>query len=175
MAATPDAIRQFHVENRKRKAIDEIFSETGPLVRRPKFRISLNFLRCFPDLCFEIESKPDRVALIEFHGCVEFCSRCAMDHYTLHEYFARNFEKTFSADSPVAFPLRISPDPRAALSRADVGRAACAEGLHAAWLDGCFRLLPVSGRRARARLVRDRAGLAWFRPERMVQRRLLVP
>ena len=52
---------------------------------------------------------------------------------------------------------------RSRAPRADVGRSRRAEALPAARLDGRRRVVPVPGRRARARLARDRAGPARLR------------
>ena len=72
---------------------------------------------------------------------------------------------------PIAHPQR----PRPALPRAHLGRSRAPAAVAAARLDGRLGVVPVPGRRARARLVRDRTGLARLRPERVGRGRLLVP
>ena len=59
-------------------------------------------------------------------------------------------------------------------SRADLGRSGSAQALPAARLDGRRGVVPVPGRCARARLVRDRARPARLRPERLAAAGLLV-
>ncbi len=75
-------------------------------------------------------------------------------------------------DEAVPIASRRAARPRRA--RADLGRARRAEALPAARLDGRRGVVPVPRRRARARVVRDRAGPARLRQERLAAAGLLV-
>ena len=109
----PNTFRQNHVENSEWKALCKILAKASAFVNRPSLwgPPNLGDRMLYP--CLEIKSEALCAVLIEFHSVVEFCSRRAVDHNRLHEYFARNSENTFSAGSPLARPLLISSARRA--------------------------------------------------------------
>ena len=69
--------------------------------------ITPDFGDCILDLCLKIQSESACPALVECHRAIKFGSRLAVEQHPLHECFARSSEKTFSAGSPLACPLRI--------------------------------------------------------------------
>ena len=75
-------------------------------------------------------------------------------------------------DEAVPLASRRAARPRCA--RADLGRSGSAQTLPAARLDGRGGVVPVSRRRVRARVVRDRAGPPRLREERVAAAGILV-